>query len=407
MSITFQCYSCQKVLRVGEDKAGKKAKCAQCGTILTIPMASAEEEVVGAEVEAEPEPRPRPRPSRDDDDLDDDVPPRPRRKRDDDYDDRDDDDDRPRSRRRGRADDDDDDRPRSRRRDRADDDDDDRPRSRRGRDDDYDDYDDDDDRPRRRHRDDDDDWDRPRRSGSGTSSWPKVRVGLLLAFIGFCVMAGGYGLEGVGILLFHTGSFRASQIVSAIGTIIEVGGLITAVVGYVFWVFVNNKFGLLAFGISALAVNGVSLIFQIINRLVPAFNAFGRGGLGGLLFIVAGNQLFIFHGGMGAAIVGIILSQALTAACFIMPAFYLIALGKNFKDRSLTGKGNLLVILSGVSAGASALASIIIISMFSGANAGSGARIVMVILQILTFGLQNLLYVMFIVALHYARGTVE
>lgn len=383
MSISFQCYSCQKVLRVGDDKAGKKAKCAQCGTILTIPMASQEEEVVVAEVEAEPEPRPRPRPSReDDDDLDDDVRPRKRRREDDE---------------------DDDDRPRKRRRDDDDDyDDDDRPRSRRGRDDD-----DDDDRPRRRRRDDDDDWDRPRKS-SGKSNWPKVRVGLLLAFIGFCVMAGGYGVQGVGILLMHTNSFRASQIVSAIGTIIEVGGLITAVVGYVFWVFVNNKFGLLAFGISALAVNGVYLIFQIINRLVPAFNAFGRSGFGleGLVVAVTGNQLFMFVGSRGAFIVGIILSQALIAACFIMPAFYVLALGKNFKDRSLAGKGTLLIILSGVSAGVAAIAGIIIVSMFD-RGGGTGARIVLIILQILTFGAQTFLYVMFLIGLHHARGTVD
>lgn len=390
MSISFQCYSCQKVLRVGDDKAGKKAKCAQCGTILTIPMAAEEEEVVVAEVEAEPEPRPKPRPSRDDDDLDDDVRPRPRKRRDDD------DDDRPRKK---RYEDDDDDRPRKRRDDDYDDDDD-RPRRRaRGRDDD--DYDDDD-RPRKRRRDDDDDWDRKK---SGKSAWPKVRVGLLLAFIGMCVMAGGYGVQGVGMLLLHTNSFRASQIVSAIGTIIEVGGLITAVVGYVFWVFVNNKFGLLAFGISTLAINGVYLIFQIVNRLVPAFDAFGRTGFGleGLVVAVTGNQLFMFVGSRGAFIVGIILSQALIAACFIMPAFYLLALGKNFRDRGLSGKGSLLIILSGVSAGVAALAGIILVSM----SGGSGSRAVLIILQILTFGAQTFLYIMFIVALHHARGTVD
>lgn len=379
MSITFQCYSCQKVLRVGDDKAGKKAKCAQCGTILTIPMASAEEEeVVVAEVEAAPEPPPRPRPSRDDDDdLDDDVRPRPRKRRDDD-----DDDDRPRKRRRDDDDDyDDDDRPRSRRRD--------------------DDYDDDDDRPRKRRRDDDDD-DWGRKKAAGKSAWPKVRVGLLLVFIGFCVMAGGYGLQGVGILLVHTGSFRASQIVSAIGTIIEVGGLITAVVGFVFFVFVNNKFGLLAFGISALAVNGVYLILQIVYRLVPAFNAFGsdfgfRGG---------GGPLFgFFHGGTtGGLIMAIILASALVAACFIMVAFYLLALGKNFKDRGLAGKGSLLIILSGVSAGVAALCGIILVSVFS---SGGGSRAVLIIMQILPFAAQVFLYIMFIIALHHARSTVD
>src|SRR5262245_52157308 len=39
--ITFQCYACNQSLKVGSDKAGRKAKCHKCGTILTIPIASA------------------------------------------------------------------------------------------------------------------------------------------------------------------------------------------------------------------------------------------------------------------------------------------------------------------------------------------------------------------------------
>jgi hypothetical protein len=50
-TITFQCYSCQQTLKVGADKAGRKAKCVKCGTVLTIPAGSSE-----AIVEAEPAP---------------------------------------------------------------------------------------------------------------------------------------------------------------------------------------------------------------------------------------------------------------------------------------------------------------------------------------------------------------
>jgi hypothetical protein len=42
-TITFRCTTCQQVLRVSADKAGRKAKCTQCGTALTIP-AQAEDE---------------------------------------------------------------------------------------------------------------------------------------------------------------------------------------------------------------------------------------------------------------------------------------------------------------------------------------------------------------------------
>src|SRR5262245_11809876 len=39
-AISFQCYACQQVLQVAGDKAGRRAKCGKCGTLLTIPIAS-------------------------------------------------------------------------------------------------------------------------------------------------------------------------------------------------------------------------------------------------------------------------------------------------------------------------------------------------------------------------------
>src|SRR5262245_15991657 len=54
-TITFTCYACNQVLKVGADKAGKKAKCVKFGTIRTIPVAAGEAEVVN------PEPPPAPR----------------------------------------------------------------------------------------------------------------------------------------------------------------------------------------------------------------------------------------------------------------------------------------------------------------------------------------------------------
>jgi hypothetical protein len=39
-TISFQCYSCGQVLKVGLDKAGKRGKCPKCGTLLTIPISS-------------------------------------------------------------------------------------------------------------------------------------------------------------------------------------------------------------------------------------------------------------------------------------------------------------------------------------------------------------------------------
>jgi hypothetical protein len=40
-TITFECPACKQVLKVGADKAGRKAKCATCGTVTTIPAIQA------------------------------------------------------------------------------------------------------------------------------------------------------------------------------------------------------------------------------------------------------------------------------------------------------------------------------------------------------------------------------
>jgi TM2 domain-containing membrane protein YozV/phage FluMu protein Com len=41
MAIEFRCTNCNRLLRVGDDTAGKRAKCPQCSTVLTIPAATA------------------------------------------------------------------------------------------------------------------------------------------------------------------------------------------------------------------------------------------------------------------------------------------------------------------------------------------------------------------------------
>ena len=40
MAIEFRCTQCNKLLRTGDDTAGKRAKCPDCGTVLTIPAAA-------------------------------------------------------------------------------------------------------------------------------------------------------------------------------------------------------------------------------------------------------------------------------------------------------------------------------------------------------------------------------
>lgn len=66
MAIEFRCPNCEKKLKTGEDKAGKTAKCPQCGTPVTVPATSlAEDEFEGfpsfGELEAPPAAAPLPR----------------------------------------------------------------------------------------------------------------------------------------------------------------------------------------------------------------------------------------------------------------------------------------------------------------------------------------------------------
>jgi hypothetical protein len=55
-TITFRCSACQQVLKIGADKAGKKAKCLKCGTPLTVPAAV--EEAIAPVGAAAPAPKP-------------------------------------------------------------------------------------------------------------------------------------------------------------------------------------------------------------------------------------------------------------------------------------------------------------------------------------------------------------
>ena len=42
MAIEFRCTKCSKLLRIGDEAAGKQAKCPECGTVSAVPAAGAE-----------------------------------------------------------------------------------------------------------------------------------------------------------------------------------------------------------------------------------------------------------------------------------------------------------------------------------------------------------------------------
>ena len=44
MTIEFHCPTCQKLLRTADDKAGRQAKCPDCGNAVTVPQPSASQD---------------------------------------------------------------------------------------------------------------------------------------------------------------------------------------------------------------------------------------------------------------------------------------------------------------------------------------------------------------------------
>jgi hypothetical protein len=406
-TITFQCYSCNQVLKVGSDKAGKKAKCIKCGTILTIPVSSEEEEIEevrsgpprksSARDEEEDEDRPRKRRSRDDDDEEDEDRPRKRRSRDDD-------------------DEDDEDRPRKRRsRDDDDEDDEDRPRKRRSRDDDDD--EDDEDRPRRRGRDrddddDEDDYDRPRRKkGGGGSPWPKVRVGLLLETINAFILIGHAGVMLLAFVLVllalvarSAGMGEFSDVLTKIGVGLYVAFQFPAVAGYVFTIFTPNKKGAMALGITVLVLGCINLVLKILFFLVPLFGStrgMGGGGLGG-----AGMMPSISAGSVAVAIMLIILIIILLDSEWIIYPLYLRAVSKQLKERWLEGGCiRALGFACGV-IGAKLIMIIMTLTLARG-NIGLGIIYTIVILSIIVYGVLLAFSILYVKVIQEVKSRID
>jgi hypothetical protein len=291
--ITFQCYACGQMLKVGADKGGRKAKCHKCGTVLTIPVASA---APGTEAGAPP---PGPTSSRS---LPPPVPPAeavPAAP--------------PTAVTAGPtpvapADEFADERPRPRRR-----------------------------RDEREYEEEEDLG--PIRRPEG-DPWARARLGLLLVFIGACVLAGAFLLEVVAELLLTIntikemspsyrptpgggeGSATAFRVLLRIGLLLEMGAAITSLVGYVFCILGPRARGALGLAIAITAVAGVQLLLLIWKLILFFGSLFSpTGGPGPLQTGFFGFWFMLF------------LTQMLFAALFILFPFYLRSLSLQLKSR--------------------------------------------------------------------------
>jgi len=350
--ITFNCSSCQQVLKVSADNAGKQAKCPRCGAAMIIPAASAGQGPPVAEALDNPYEGPR-------------SPRGGSRYPEEEFSDRP-----ARSRRRDEYDDDYDRPSRSRRRDTDYDED----RGRRGRPDRY-----------------EDDYDRPARGGmSLTKKWGFVSLGLLLVAISACVIAGYAAMQSVTDVLRLVASFRtggggegtAFKVIGRIGHGLAFAGGITALVGYVFCIFVPNKQGTLVLAIIALSVGGVNLIFNLLCKLIPMFKPEGVFAL-----LMPGFGMVTFNpfdgSGIGGAFALSIFVILFYYSEFIIFPLFLWAMGHAVRARRLAGTAMGIVIFASIVAGIQLLGLILTFVFFSSSTHPKGLAIVSSIIQLL------------------------
>jgi hypothetical protein len=356
--IKFSCHACGQVLQVGGDKAGRKAKCVQCGTVLTIPAAGdalLEAVAAGPGVPASAAPGPLELPQRKDHDADMEEaeieiaesrrPPR--------NDDREGREAReggePRDRRPPR---DDEDYPRSRRRD-----------GRDSRDSSWDDRDHDIARPK-------------------ASPWEKVRIGFLIAFIALCVMGGAHG---IGILggLIGLAAPGGGLVISRIAAFFTFLGTIGVIVGHVFWLFVSNRNNLFAYAVAGLAVAGFYLLMQMVY-LVMLFNPFG----GGFAFVL-------------------LLTHLVETAHFILVLLFLRALAQRFDDPAFEKSLMLPLILAGAYGGYVVLTEVVLMSISGAIEVGRGYFVIVGILRLLGAALVVVVFVFVILAVYRGKQLVD
>jgi hypothetical protein len=336
--ITFNCSSCQQVLKVSADNAGKQAKCPRCGTAMVIPYASTSE-AGGSSGGPPPVRRAR------EEERYDEVEPRGRRARhDDDYDDR-------------------------------------RERTRR-REDDYD------DRPRRSERDRyEDDYDRGRPAAmAARTRWGLVRVGLLLVAIGAIVLAGAALMRGIADLIALISFLgdkpppTAYKVVGRIGNGIIFGAGLTALVGYVFCIFAPNKYGSLALAIVALALGVVNLVMSLLVRIIAMMKDSTMGG----------RELFLSGWAISIESSGVYLTFSIIVVVFffaelIIFPLYLMVIAKAWRARWVGGACIGIVIFAAVTAVFQLTSVILIYVLTKSTGPAKGLAITAFILSLVSY----------------------
>jgi hypothetical protein len=318
-TISFQCYSCNQVLKVGADKAGKRGKCPKCGTALTIPVSSTDgtgappampgphatpmpqqypQQHYQAPQQPYPQPPPQPQPQ-----YQQPYPPQQYPQQ---------------GYQQGyqqpapgpmRAEYVEDEPPYAQ--------------------DEYEDA-------------------RPRRGGS---KWAMPRIGLLIQFIANCVIAGAFVLQVICYLLMTIAIIRlmagsmvdmhgpfgmfgigqAAGVLLKIAEILTLGASVASIVAYVFWILGPKERGMMPMAITAVALGGVGLILAFIFRFLLFFSSSPVAG--------GGHPFFPWF--------MLLVVMLLYGGELIATALYLGGMAKSHpKGRRLPGIGGVLILAS-------------------------------------------------------------
>lgn len=177
------------------------------------------------------------------------------------------------------------------------------------------------------------------------AGWRWVRLGLLLVFIGSCVVAGGFVLQTIGYLLLSvqqmqmlagsrpSGFGNTFRILLAIAAIISILGTVTCIVGYVFGMLGPNKYGSLGLSIAATAVASIYILLALIFELPLLFDR---------------SSMFLgSRGSFFGAWFMLLLIQLLSGAEAILYPLVLRGFLLGQKQRSQTGAALILVFIAG------------------------------------------------------------
>lgn len=346
-TITFKCTSCQQVLKVGADKAGRKAKCIQCSKILIIPAASEEALPVKREKKAGSGPGSEhptlpldASPLRLDQRLEDE----------------------------GRS------------------------------------------RKRRQEEDEDDD-DRPRKKSKENSNLLAkgmlvALIGMCVHTGGFFLGQIGSLLLMLAAMTTSPGLLSICQVLGKIGLVVGFGGLVTLGVGTVFWLFISNKKGAFGLAIATICLAAINIVAHLILDILPMLQSsrFGEPvAVGGL------ERWIRFGNSMSSMILVGVLHLSLIAALWILIGLYFRAVAQTFKDHYLARRGMFLVILSSLAFGYKTLLFIVMMIIFFQTTGGASrtTHYIHSILDMIGGGVLIFMFIMYILTTWAVRSLVE